>query len=883
MRSLLVPALLAQVATFAAHAQRPAPEGDSLTGPGVSQALAQYRARHLDGVRYDLLLRVSEGDTAHGRVIIRFRRVRAGDAIIDFRGPSLRRLMVNGRAQPEPAWNGAHLRIPGRLLRAGENKVEVEFSTKVAAAGASIIRVKDPADSLTYLYTLLVPSDAHQLFPCFDQPDLKARVTLTLVTPLAWRAMGNGARLRADSTSRGLVHVFRESEPISTYLIAFAAGPWAEVHAKGTKKPITMFVRQSRLRDVDADSILVANDRAATWLEDYFATPFPFHKLDVVLAPAFPFGGMEHPGAIFYSEERFVYRERPTQTQLAGRTSTIYHEVAHQWFGDLVTMTWFDDLWLKEGFATYMAARMQDALDPASEAWKTFYLRNKPAAYAVDVTEGTTPVWQALDNLDQAKSNYGAIVYNKAPSVLKQLNYLVGDSAFQAGLRRFVRRHGYDNATWRDLLLAIGTAAGRPLDAWGEAYILRAGVPVVEQRISIRDGKVVSAQLVQRPARPLSGPRPWPIRTELLAVGERGETLRLPLTISAETTTVAELAGRPAPHFVFANAQDYAYAPVLLDPASVAWLERGIGQVKDSFLRAMLWGALWDLVREATLGPDRFLRAALRELPAERDEQLAGGLIGRITRASTTYLSDVQRAAFLPDVERALWQGASDTTTGYGLRKAHLDAFVRVAATPPGVALLEGILDSSSVAGEPLRPPTRWAIVTRLVGLGAQGSERRLAEESQRDPTPEGARRAFVAGAARRDAATKAAYFQRYFSDASLNEDWATASLDAFNATDVQDITRPYLVAALDSLPWIQKNRRIFYLGSWISAFLDGQNTEESLALVRAFLQSRTHLGPDLRAKVLQSLDELERTVRIRKAFGIDGPRATTMPSPYEQ
>ncbi|MCC6319281.1 MAG: ERAP1-like C-terminal domain-containing protein [Gemmatimonadaceae bacterium] len=847
---------------------------DSLTAPGVSLALARYRAERIGNVRYDLVMNVSEADTARGRVTIGFTRLRPGDVVVDFRGPILERVRVNGRPLEDPRFNGAHLRIPQRLVRSGENRIEVEFGAMVAAVGASIIRVRDPADRRAYLYTLLVPSDANQLFPCFDQPDLKARVTLTLTTPRDWRAVANGTRIKSDSTSRGIVHSFRETEPISTYLIAFAAGPWAEVRSKGTRKPISLYVRQSRLADVDADSIIVANDRAATWLERYFASRFPFQKLDMVLAPAFPFGGMEHPGAIFYSEERFVFRERPTVTQRLGRTSTIYHEVAHQWFGDLVTMRWFDDLWLKEGFATYMAARMQADLDPDSHAWKSFYLRNKPAAYAVDLTEGTTPVWQRLGNLDQAKSNYGAIVYNKAPSILKQLNYLVGDSAFRQGLQRFLREHAYQNATWRDLVHAIGTASGRSLAVWGDSWILRPGMPVLEQRSVVRDGRIVSFSLVQRPARALSGSRPWPIRTELLAVFERGETLRIPLNITAETTWVAELAGRPAPQFIFANAQDQAYGLVLLDPGSVATLERDIGAIDDAFLRTMLWGALWDLVREATLGPDRFLRAALRELPGESDEQLVGGLLSRIARATTAYLGDVQRAAFLPDVERVLLVGANDARRPYGVRKAHLDTYIRVAATAPAVAILDGMLDSTTIVGDTLRAPARWALVTRLVTLDAPTASARLAAETARDQTPEGARRAFVAHAARTDAATKAEYFRRYFDDRDLNEDWATASLDAFNAVEAQRLTRPFLTAALDSLPWIQRNRRIFFVGAWINGFLDGQTGDEALQLVRAFLDARPQLAPDLRSKVLQAADELERTVRIRRTFGLDAPRA---------
>ncbi len=525
-----------------------------------------------------------------------------------------------------------------------------------------------------------------------------------------------------------------------------------------------------------------------------------------------------------------------------------------------------------------MAAKMQEALDSASDPWKSFYLRNKPVAYGVDASEGTTPVWQRLDNLDQAKSNYGAIVYNKAPGVLKQLNYLVGDEAFRDGLQLFVNRYRYANATWRDLLDAIAVPARRALRSWGDDYILRPGMPVLEQRQDVRDGKIARFTIVQRPARPLSGPRPWPIRTELLVMSEKGEAQRIPLTITSDTTVVEELTGRPIPAFVFANSRDFAYALTLLDPSSVSNLEGMIGTVRDPFLRSMLWGALWDLVREALLSPERFVRMALRELPREQDEQIVAGIISRLTRATTAYLPPVLRDATLPDVERTLLDGANNAESPYGIRKAHFDAWVRVASTQPTVDLMSGMLDSTSIAGEPLRPPTRWAIVTRLMALGVPGAPARLAREAAKDQSAEGVRRAFVARAASPDPATKRSYFERYFADETLNEDWATASLDGFNALESQALTLPYLTPALDSLPWIQRNRRIFFLGSWIGSFIDGQTSERALALVRAFLEKRSDLPMDLRRKVLQATDELERTVRIRRAFEVATPTSSDAP-----
>ena len=865
--SPLLPSLLLALRAAVAPA-------DSLTGPGVSHALAVYRAARVADVRYDLSLDVTARDTARGHVTIRFARRGTGDAILDWRGLALATTRVNGREAPEVVANGAHVRIPTAALRTGENVLDLDFASAIAPAGASIIRFHDSTDGADYLYTLLVPADANALFPCFDQPDLKARVTMTLRVPRGWTAVANGASADSTPGDSATVFRFRQSDPISTYLIAFAAGPWKTATKSVGGRSITMYARASRFAEVEADSLLDANGRALSWLEEYFARPFPFSKFSFVLAPAFPFGGMEHPGAVFYNEESFVYRERPTLVQRLGRTATIYHEVAHQWFGDFVTMRWFDDLWLKEGFATYMAAKMQDALDPSSQAWKTFYLRNKPVAYGVDVTAGTTPVWQALGNLDQAKSNYGAIVYNKAPGVLKQLNYLVGDDAFRAGLRSYLAAHAYGNATWRDLLSAVGAAAHRDLQPWGREYILRRGVPILEARPSRAATAAVgvtSVELTQRPAQAVFGASPWPVRTELLAWGGASDSRpsRIPVELRGARSVVRLSASAASPALLFPNAGDNAYAVTLLDSGSIDWVTRRVGTVDDSFLRAMLWGSLWDLVREARYAPVAYIQLAVRELPRERDEQIASSILGRVVRATNRYLSDAQLATVMPMLDAELASVVADTARSYGMRKSHLDALVAVSRTPGQLERLSRFIDDS-IPGLPLRAPTRWAIVTTLVARAAPDAEQRLAAESRRDSTSEGRRRAFVAGAARRSAASKADYFRRYFADSTLNEDWATASLDAFNAPGHEALTLPFLRPALDSLPWIQRNRRIFYLGSWLGAFTSGQTSAEASAVIDRFLAAHPALPADLRAKVLQSADELRRAVAIRRAWAGD-------------
>ena len=838
---------------------------DSLMAPGVSLELARYRAAQLRDVRYDLTLDVTRRDTASGTVRIGFTRTGGGDVILDFRGHGVSNIVVNGNGGAQAEVARGHIRIPASSLREGANTAVMRFTAPIAPAGASIIRFTDDTDRKDYLYTLLVPSDANLLFPCFDQPDLKAVFLLTLAVPAGWQALSNGRLLLAQAGSDRTVVRFAPTRPISTYLFAFAAGPYTVLTNRDAGDG-RLWVRASRAREVDADSVIALNARAAHWLADYFAIPYPFEKLEYLLAPAFPFGGMEHPGAIFYNEESFIFREPPTLVQRLGRQATINHEIAHQWFGDYTTMRWFDDLWMKEGFSTYMSAKMQAAMGD-STAWMSFYLRNKPAAYDVDVTAGTTPVWQALANLDQAKSNYGAIVYNKAPSVLKQLNHLVGEDAFREGVRRFLRDHAYGNATWRELLASIGAAAGRDLTGWGQAYFVRPGMPVVEQHLDIgADGRIRRLALVQRPAQPLSGGGAWQMKVDvLLRTGARDTVLTVEM--EGDTTEVPAARGLPAPDFVYANANDYGYGLFLLDDRSRERLLARRVDVADAFLRAMLWGSLWDLVRDARLEPARYADAALASLATERDEQIASRLLGRVARIVTTYLPDSARALRLPAVEAALLRGAADTSRGYGLRKSHFDVFVGVAGSAAGLQRLDAWLDSTHAAGEPLRQPTRWNIVTALAARGWPTATARLAAEARRDSTPGGRRRAFIAGAAFPDSAVKRDYFIRYFRDSTLNEDWVTASLGAFNDPDQSSLTLPWLRPALDTLPWVQKHRRIFFLGRWLDAFIGGHRSPEALAVVDRFLAESPALPRDLRQKVLQTRDDLERTVRIRRAF----------------
>jgi aminopeptidase N len=879
---VLAPLAFVLVPACTVPALRRAPSLPVLT-PGVSLDLARHRAASLSDVRYAIDLDVRAADRADGSVTITLTRAaNAGDLVLDFRGKALGDVEVNGSRTAAAHWANGHVVIPAAQLKIGANAVRLAFRAPIAPAGAAIISYDDAPDRTRYLYTLLVPSDAQLLFPVFDQPDIKARFTWRVLAPRGWTVLANGALVSRDdrATPDATRWTFAETEPISTYVAAFAAGPYVALGIDATRgwtqwsveNAMRLLVRRSRVAEVDTTELLRLNQQGLRWLERYFDMPYPFGKLDLLLAPAFPFGGMEHVGAIFYNESTFIFREPPTLTRRLGRAATIYHEVAHQWFGDLVTMRWFDDLWLKEGFSTFMAAKLQQDLHPESNAWKTFYLRNKPAAYAVDVTTGTTPVWQELPNLDLAKSNYGAIVYNKAPSVLKQLEFLVGDDAFRRGLQLFLKRHAFGNATWRDLLAAISETARIDLRAFGEHYILRAGLPLVETELAVGDdGRIRSLALVQRPARSLPGDRggAWPGRVRVrLGYHERDDVV-IDVTFTGERTGIAQARGLPAPDFVFPNDGDYGYGIFLPDQRSAAWLLQSAHGLNDELLRALAWGALWDLVREARLPPDRYVEAALQALDGERDEQIAGTLLARIGYALERFVTPgATRDRLAAALETRLLARVDDRSLDYGLRRSSLDALLAGARSPVARAALKEYLSGARpFDGKPLGQPSRWSAVTRLLAVDDAGARALLTAEQARDSTPEAPRMRFIAGAAVPTAENKAAYYARYFDDASLNEEWVTASLGAFNHELHATLTLPYLRRALESAVWLRDNRRIFFLPRWLEAFIGGHASAEALQIVDTFLAAKTDLPLDIRRKILQSRDELERAVHIRARF----------------
>ncbi|HKV23488.1 MAG TPA: M1 family aminopeptidase [Candidatus Acidoferrum sp.] len=833
---------------------------------GIPRELARQRATQLSGIRYHLhFTLVPHAASALAHEDLSFQSKSASSVLLDFREGSISSLHLNGTAV-QPILENGHIELPAGSVRAGENTVSVDFAAPVAPANKAITRFEDKDDNTEYLYTLFVPMDAEMGFPCFDQPDLKARFQLELDAPDRWTVISNSPVVSQADVSADQRHtVFSETEPISTYLFAFAAGPFREI--QGAHGQPNLYVRQSQFKKAEAEAPEVqrVTGQGIAYLANYFAQPFPFPKYDLILIPGFAYGGMEHAGATFLREESVLFRTAPTHSDHLNRDILLLHELTHQWFGDFTTMRWFDDLWLKEGFAQYMAYQALAALQPGDNIWKRFSLSIKPAAYSIDSTKGTTPIYQDIGNLKDAKSAYGAIVYSKAPGVLKQLAFVLGEENFRDGLRLYLKDHPYGNAEWSDLVAAFERVSGMHLQHWAEMWIRHRGMPQLDVDWTCNGaGRLASFRLTQRDVLGEGGV--WPIAMQVLLAYADGPPIRLRAQLDSPNENLTAAENKPCPAYVFLNDQDYAYGRFLLDSRSRQAVISRLGQVHDVFERSLLWGSLWDSVREAEMAPRDFLDLELRLLPEETDEQLAQSLAGHLTTGLHRYVSDSVRAEFSQRAEmlatdRMLHSESQD------FRIIWFRTLRAIAESSYGRAQLKELLSGQlTIPGVALRPLDRWTMVTALVALHDEDADSVLSVEEAHDHSGDGLKYDFVAKAARPDAATKQHYFNQFLHDSNLPEDWISQSLGAFNYWNQSRLTLPYLKLALDALPQVKRDRKIFFLLGWLNAFIGGQQSPAAQAQVQEFL-SDTSLDPDLRLKILEVSDELDRTVKIRKQF----------------
>jgi aminopeptidase N len=836
-------------------------------GPGIAEALAAERRAAIADLRYELALEVpaDRQRRLEGRVVIRFTLREPHRIVLDFAGTrdDVRSVRIGGRDVPAEFADG-HIILNAGVTKAGRNEVALEF-----AAGDAALNRSDE-----FLYTLFVPARAHLAFPCFDQPDLKARFTLTLTVPETWQAVSNGpevSRTRAPGSassaaaSPSAVVTFGETARLPLYLFSFAAGRFEVDTALRAGRPLRMFHRETDAAKVarNRDAIFDLHASALDWLQQYTGIPFPFAKFDFVLIPSFQFGGMEHAGAIFYNASGLFLDESATQNQRLGRASLIAHETAHMWFGDLVTMRWFNDVWMKEVFANFMAAKIVNPSFPEVNHDLRFLLAHFPGAYQVDRTEGTNPIRQPLANLADAGQLYGPIIYQKAPIVMRNLERELGETGLRDGLRVYLREFAFANASWSDLIRLLDVMTPTDLAAWSRAWIEERGRPTYTTTIALDAAGLVTAVRFTL-TDPLGRGRVWPQKFQVV-VGRPGSSESLAADASGPVAELDGVRGRPRPLYVLPSGGGVGYGLFLLDDESRDFLLANVETVPDALTRGAAWITLWDNMLEHRAAPVALVDAAVRALPHETDEQNVQRVLAYLVRAFWKYLPPETRAARGPALESMLRAGIERGRTE-GEKAAWFNAYRDTVMSREGLEWLERVWRREvKIAGLTFAEPDEIDLALELAVRDVPGAAAILAGQLARIENPDRkAQFAFVMPALSADAPERERAFDR-LADVSnrRREPWVLESLQYLNHPLREAHARRFIGPALALLREIQQTGDIFFPARWMDSTLSGHRSAVAADTVRAFLADSPDYPERLRWTILATADELFRAVAM--------------------
>ena len=825
---------------------------------GVSEALARERASAFSAVRYDLAftLPVNRQEPVEGRLRLTVALAVPGRIVIDFSAPKERVHSVRvGETPVVPGYTEDHLVIPAEATRAGDNRVTIDF----VAGDAALNRSDD------FLYTLFVPARAHLTFPCFDQPDLKARYTLSLDVPAGWETVANAAEAGREADAGRIRVRFAETKPLPTYLFGFVAGKFAVERVTRNGREMRMFHRETDAAKVarNRDVLFDLHASALAWLENYTAIPYPFDKFDFILIPSFQFGGMEHAGAILYNAASLMLDESATQNQLLNRASTIAHETSHMWFGDLVTMRWFNDVWMKEVFANFMAAKIVNPSFPGVNHDLRFLLSNYPDAYSVDRTAGSNPIRQPLTNLNDAGQLYGPIIYEKAPIVMRQLEMIVGEERLRDGLREYLKRYAFGNATWLDLIGILDAKTPDDLAAWSRAWVEERGRPEFTTALRVAKNNTIQ-RLTVTMSDPLRRGLVWPQRMRI-TLGYPGSQKDLAVYANARQTVVREAAGLPKPLFILPNGAGLGYGLFLLDEDSARYLLANMPTVGDALTRGAAWVTLWDNVLEGRVAPGAFIDAAIRALPDESDEQNTQRVLAYVSRAFWRYLPHEERLARAPALEAALRAGIMRAGTA-SLKSAWFSAFRDDVLTPEGEAFLERVWRrDEKIAGLPFVETDEIVMAMELAVREVPGWQQILQTQLDRTQNPDRkARFAFVMPALSADPQVRASAFERFRQlENRRREPWVSESLAYLNHPLRAADAERFITPGLELLADIQRTGDIFFPSAWTGSMLWGHRSPRAAAMVHDFLARELQYPERLRWTVLSSADDLFRAAAV--------------------
>ncbi|MBB3062141.1 aminopeptidase N [Microbulbifer rhizosphaerae] len=712
-------------------------------GPGLSEAYAKQRKQQIAAVDYRLSVQIDKnGESFGGRVVAETELVEPVKAplTIDFAGGSVKAVTVDGKSVPFE-YNDHFITIAPEHLHGGKNAIAVDYRHPYSTDGSGLHRFEDPEDGRVYMYTDFEPYDANRLFPHFDQPNLKAHYTLDVKAPKDWLVISSVREEKIEQLENGFNHwYFPQSKKFSSYIFSLHAGPFHTWEDDADGIPLRLMARQSLAEYVKPQDWFTFTKQSFAFFQDYFEVDYPFVKYDQVIVPDFNAGAMENVGAVTFSE-RFVSRGEKTRAQRSRLANVIAHEMAHMWFGDLVTMDWWNGLWLNESFATYMANLALAEASEFDDAWENFYLGTKQWAYHSDQLVTTHAIELPVNNTAEAFANFDGITYGKGGSVLKQLPYYLGKEEFRKGVSNYLKELSYKNAELDDFIGHLGKAAGKDLGRWQQQWLYQPGLNTLTADFQCSDGKVTSLSLKQ--SAPMEYPTLREQRTQLgfyqMQDGAMVRTATLPVLYRGEVTEVTGAKDMECPQILYPNEGDWAFVKVNLDPVSVEQASQHINDIDSAFTRLMLWQSLYDSVYDAKLPLDQYVQFALDNAGPETDINVVRLVSGHLTTAyaylNQVAIDDAKRTELQLAIESFIWQQLQQAKAGSDAQKTWFSAFTEAAHSDGALANAGKLLNGElAIEGLTLDPDMRWSLVVlqnqHLYGDYQKAIERELEKDS---------------------------------------------------------------------------------------------------------------------------------------------------------
>ncbi|MEV8393265.1 MULTISPECIES: aminopeptidase N [unclassified Streptomyces] len=861
-----------------------------MPGENLSREEARERAGLLtvDGYEVDLDLRSAVGEVPGGATpsgeapgsdtpprtfrsvtTIRFRCAEPGAATFaDLIAPDVTAVTLNGaELDPAAVFDGSRIALDGLLA---ENVLVVDARCAYSRTGEGMHRFVDPEDGEVYLYTQYEPADARRVFANFEQPDLKAPYRFRVTAPEGWTVWGNGEGTLTD----GVWH-FAETKPISTYITAVVAGPYHYVTDSyrrtfddGTvlEIPLGAMCRKGLARHFDADDVFLITKQGLDFFHDHFDYPYPFGKYDQAFVPEYNLGAMENPGLVTFREE-YIFRGHVTQASYERRSNTLLHEMAHMWFGDLVTMRWWDDLWLKESFADFMGSFAQVGATRFTNGWTTFANNRKSWAYRADQLPSTHPITADIRDLEDAKLNFDGITYAKGASVLKQLVAYVGQDAFLEGARRYFKRNAYGNTRLADLLSVLEETSGRDMAGWSRSWLETAGLnSLTPQVIFDAEGRITELAVVQDAAESHPELRPHRVAIGLYRRTPEGELVRFARTetdVAGPRTVVTELAGAERPELILVNDDDLTYCKIRFDAGSLDTLRAYLGDLSDPLARALCWSALWNLTRDALMPARDFIGLVLTH--AGRETSI--GVLQMLHAWAESALTHYAAPAWREEGGRLLAEGAlrelrlSEPGSEHQLTWARF--FATVASSDADFQLLRGLLDGTAkIDGLDVDQELRWAFLGPLAAHG-RADKSVIDDELARDDTASGKRHQVRCLAARPSAAVKAQAWAQVVESDALSNALVEATIAGFARSNQRELLAPYAAKYFAVIERVWAERSIQIAMDVVRGLFPGlQGDRRTLDAATAWLDSHRDAAPALRRLVLEATDDLARALR---------------------